>query len=208
MSPFDTEDDDSGLSFNELPPSMRAQQAPAYGFTIPTGVRPNYLQLDTTGGSTAPTQQAQPAQQPQGGQGYTYMPPPSALPGAQTGLPLAPIGQAGQGQIYTPAVPQQPSVVPQPPPAKDNSAMMFILATAVLGGLGYWAYTKMEKDRRKIRVGPPAGQTADYGDDDDDSDRDDDHGESAAPLDDYEDAGLPEKDVDPHEEGGIKLVKG
>lgn len=130
-------------------------------------------------------------------------------PGGLVPVPIERYRDANPPMVPVPAPPGQlvPVVTPETP--KDNSTLLFIAAAAVLSGLGYWAYTKMEKDKRKMRVGPPAGQTADYGDDDgDDSGLDEDDGEPGGPLDAYEDAGLDEKDVDPHEEGGIKLVKG
>jgi hypothetical protein len=55
-------------------------------------------------------------------------------------------------------------------------------------------------------VGPPRAAYDDSGEADVGGDEDD--GESAPPLDDYADAALPEKDVDPHEDGGIKMVRG
>jgi hypothetical protein len=125
--------------------------------------------------------------------------------GAFVPPPLAPIGQAGQrGEIYQPA--------PEAPAAPtDNSPWLFIGATALIGALGWWAYSKMEKDR-KIRVGPPQLGRGKYGDDDDSGPYDGrgsyDDEESGGPLDAYEDAGLDPKDVDPHEKGGIKLVRG
>lgn len=180
-SEFDDDSESGGISFNELPPSVRERMRPAQQAQIPNPV------------------QGPPQVQPQAVPVQNF--------GRQGPVPI----ETYPGQIYRPGadqIPVTPAVPPPPPaPAKDNSTLLFLGATVLLAGVGYWAYTKMEKDRRKIRVGPPAGQTANYGDDDG-SDGDTDDGESRGPLDEYEDANLPEKDVDPHEEGGIKLVKG
>jgi hypothetical protein len=196
MNPSDFEDDDNGgISFNELPPSVRAQAVQRMQQPQQQPVQPMARPV------APPPQMAQPAQYaPQ----YTQQPQQFAGP-----VPI----ETYPGQIYRPGGDQvfiTPAVQPPAAPEKDNSTLLFLGATVLLAGVGYWAYSKMEKDRRKIRVGPPGGQTANYGDDGDDdgpgSDTDD--GEPAGALDEYEDAGLPEKDVDPHEEGGIKLVKG
>lgn len=204
MNPFDMDnDDEGGISLSELPPSVRArmqpQPQPQLGVFVPPNVRPQ----PGMNAEPAPTQTAQPVTQPTGPTLVPYQLPPTATAQPYQPPPLAPVGQLGPGgpagQIYTPVQP-----LPQPP--QDKSTLMFIGATLLLGGLGYWAYSKMEKDSRKRGALPPPGQVSEY--DDGDSDSDSDDGEPGGALDEYEDSALPEKDVDPHEEGGIKLVKG
>jgi len=190
MNPADFDDDNEGLSFNELPPSMRARAVQAQAPTAPQYVQP---QVQPVQAQPRPQYMPQPAPQ------YVPQYPPQAMPPryALAEAPaLTPTGQAGQGAIYQ---------VATPPAASDNSSWLFLGATVLLAGVGYWAYSKMEKDKRRIRVGParPA-----YEDDGDDSGADEDAGESDGPLDEYEGAGLDPKDVDPHEDGGIKMVRG
>jgi hypothetical protein len=189
MNPGDFDGDGEGISFSELPPSVRQRVAQA---------------------------QAQSAEALAPNPAYSQFPRPtpeqrSPTPLNATGSPLAPIGLAGQqGEIYQ----QAPAGNGAPPAAAaptDNSPWLFIGATAILGALGWWAYSKMEKDK-KFRVGPPQLGKGKYGDDDDSGPDDDrsryDDEESDGPLDAYEDMGLDPKEVDPHEKGGIKLVRG
>jgi hypothetical protein len=184
VNPFD-EDDNDGLSFDELPPSVRRQvQQQQPMATAPTYAQPQYAQPQMM-----PAQVGQPQMQPR-------------LAAAPTALAPVPVEQYRQQQpIYQMA----PAAAPVGQPAQDWTPWIFVVATAVLGGVGWWAYKKMEKDR-KFRVGPPRAAYDDSGEADVGGDEDD--GESAPPLDDYADAALPEKDVDPHEDGGIKMVRG
>lgn len=98
---------------------------------------------------------------------------------------------------------------PQPQPGSDTGkhTALFALVVAALGAVGWWAYKSMEKDR-KFRVGPKKMEDYEARDDDGDSDADRDS-ESDSALDDYEDADVDEEvRSPPHEEGGIKLVRG
>lgn len=203
MNPSDFDDGD-GFSFDELPPSVRARYAqqqpppqPAPGF----GLRATDLSASgTVNTSTASAQpatgaQAMTAMVPMPVGQYVQSHPIQNIPG---GLPPGADGQA-QGT-------QQ---------SEDKSPWLFIGATALLGALGWWAYSKMEKEK-KIRVGPPQlGRGRDRGYDGDDhggygGDDGDDYDDpySDGPLDAYENVRKPKKMVDPHEKGGIKLVKG
>jgi hypothetical protein len=194
VNPFDDMDneDEGGVSFSELPPSVRARVQPQQAEQAQAQIPQQIPQPMPRPPPHAYAPQVHPQARPAYGAGPTQAP------------PLAPIGMVGTGQpIYQPVYAQ--TVPPPPAPPEDKSPLLFIGATLLLGGLGYWAYTKMEKDSRKRGALPRPGQVSDYGDD---SDSDTDDGQSGGPLDDYEDSALPEKDVDPHEEGGIKLVKG
>jgi hypothetical protein len=95
---------------------------------------------------------------------------------------------------------------PEPQAQADNSPWLFLGATALLAGIGYWAYSKMEKEK-KGRPGAPQLGEGRYSYDGPEEGYDDDP-ESGGPLDAYENVGLPARAVDPHEKGGIKLVKG
>lgn len=204
MNPSDFDDDGDSLSFSDLPPSVARQYAQQMAaFVAPTGIR---SPVPTGVSVSAPVTSAQPVPGPVlAPKGFV---PTGAVtrPGATAAVPV-PVQQYRQTNPIQQVAPGQ---IAQPEAPKDNSTLWFIGAALLLSGVGYWAYTKMEKDKRKIRVGPPGGQTASYGDDDGDtSGSDDDDGEeSGSALDAYEDAGLDPSDVDPHEEGGIKLVKG
>lgn len=179
MNPFDEDSDSDGLSFNELPPSVRARMA-----------------------------------QPQQARPQMHQQVPAYAPQPQMGLvPAGTVEQVQQGrQIFQVQPTTSGPVTQAQPEAKDNSTLLFLGATVLLAGVGYWAYSKMESDR-KIRIGPPQLGRGKYRDDVDDVGDDDGAGryadeESGGPLDAYEDVGLDPKEVDPHEKGGIKLVKG
>jgi len=203
VNPSDFDDSDGGISFNELPPSVRQSYGRAPGPTASA----SYVNTAATSSTSYVNTAATPA--PAGGR------------------PVRPI-PIEQYREVNPirTVPGDSNQPPPPPPPEappsDKSGLMLIGATLVLGAIGWWAYSKMEKDK-KIRVGPPRmrddgaygrddfgddagdGYGRDYGDDDG---GDADNEESAAPLDAYARVRKPKKMVDPHEEGGIKLVKG
>lgn len=219
MNPFDFDDDGDSLSFSELPPSVARQYA-QFSRALPTQPGP----MPTTPPTVGPRRPINPGT-PVTPIAYPIpemppmQPPVASQPNPVTGggsgpvpggfIPVPVERYRDSNQPLQPA-PGQLVPVPVPEAPKDNSTLWFIGAALLLSGVGYWAYTKMEKDKRKIRVGPPGGQTASYGDDDGDTSGsdDDDSEESGSALDAYEDAGLDPADVDPHEEGGIKLVKG
>lgn len=198
MNPSDFDDEDGGgLSFNELPPSARQRMAQQQAMPQPVGL-PS-LQM--------PQQPMMPAYAAQ--QQAVYMPQAPAFAAGPQVLPAAsPMHPVPVEQYQPPIYQVQPQAQVLAQPKQDSMPWLFILATVALGGIGWWAYRKMEKDR-KFRVGPPSLPGGDYTDDGaDDEGADADDGESATPLDEYADAGLPEKDVDPHEDGGIKMVRG
>lgn len=89
------------------------------------------------------------------------------------------------------AEPPKPEAQPSPPP------MLFIVGLLGMAGLGYWAYRKMSKEKPKPSL---AERLEAEGDEVDAFDG----------LEEYEDfeGDKPEEMVDPHEEGGITIVKG
>lgn len=198
MDPSDFDNDGDGLSLNELPPSVRQRAMGAMGFTRP----------DMTPQAPQPT-------------GYVQQPGPSTGP-----MPIEQY-QASQPGLQTPGygVPDASAggnggaLIPNgggKTPSTDNTPWIMVGAVAVLGAIGWWAYSKMEKDK-KIRVGPPRmgddggygrGRGDDYDDGDDGLGYDDDGGDDGGALDAYAKVKKPRKMVDPHEKGGIKLVKG
>jgi LPXTG-motif cell wall-anchored protein len=86
-----------------------------------------------------------------------------------------------------------------PTPATDDSkkSMLFILGLVGMAGLGYWAYRKMKTDKPKPTLAERLEAEGDEGD-------------AFDGLEDYEEVegDKPEELVDPHEEGGITIVKG
>ena len=193
MNPGDFDDDNEGLSFNDLPPSVRARAVQAQAAARQPQAPPQPVM---------PQQAVQPPM-PQVPVYYPQQPQPPRYALAQVPVPIE---QAQQAAMYQLAPGQMPMLTPPPAPEpKDNSSWLFLGATVLLAGVGWWAYSKMEKDKRRIRVGPAR---AAYEDDGDYSGSDEDAGDSGAPLDEYEGAGLDPKDVDPHEDGGIKMVRG
>jgi len=192
MDPSDLDGEDGGLSFNELPPSVRQRmQAQPQ-----TAARPAY--------------QPAPQQVPRYAMGG---PIPVEQYQAQTAVQQLGPAATSAYQFVPPNVPDlvhdnlPPGLrvrLPQEKP--DNSPWLFLGATALLAGIGYWAYSKMEKEK-KGRPGPPQLGEGRYKYDGPEEGYDDDP-ESDGPLDAYENVGLPARAVDPHEKGGIKLVKG
>lgn len=186
-SDFDGFDgDEGGLSPLDLPPSLRARQ-PA-----PMNPAGGTVQANTSahGGAVA----AVPA--------YRAQPPPMALAQATQIPPMPPQGPA-QG-FGAPPTPGQPT---------DSSPWLFLGATALIGALGWWAYSKMEKEK-KFRVGPPQLGRGRFRDDRDDDraggfdDLDDGYDDADDSLDAYADVAGAKKATRSHEKGGIKMVKG
>jgi hypothetical protein len=182
LDPSDFDGDSDGLSFNDLPPSVRQRAMGAMGYTRPD-----------TGQAPEPTVYGQQQTQPSG----TPMPV-EEYRAAQPGLQTTQGGSAGN--------------TPPANPIADNAPWLMVGAVAVLGAIGWWAYSKMEKDK-KIRVGPPrmrddGAYGGDDGGFDDDGPGYDDGDDGDGPLDAYAKVKKPRKIVDPHEKGGIKLVKG
>lgn len=97
----------------------------------------------------------------------------------------------------------EPITEAEPPKLQAQSAggpppMLFIVGLLGMAGLGYWAWNKMKKDKPKPSL---AERLEAQGDED---------GDSFDGLEEYEDVEgeRPEEMVDPHEEGGITIVKG
>jgi hypothetical protein len=75
--------------------------------------------------------------------------------------------------------------------------MLFIVGLLGMAGLGYWAYRKMSKEKPKPSLAERLEAEGD-------------EPEAFDGLEEYEDVegDKPEELVDPHEEGGITIVKG
>lgn len=105
--------------------------------------------------------------------------------------------RTGLETIPTPGPEAEPPK-PEAQPAGGPPPMLFIVGLLGMAGLGYWAYRKMSKEKPKPSL---AERLEAEGDDD---------GDAFDGLEEYEDVegDKPEEMVDPHEEGGITIVKG
>lgn len=97
-------------------------------------------------------------------------------------------------------MPEVKAETPPPPataPEDNKRSMLFILGLVGMAGLGYWAYRKMKTDKPRPSLAERLEAEGD-------------EGEAFDGLEDYEDVegDKPEELVDPHEEGGITIVKG
>lgn len=86
---------------------------------------------------------------------------------------------------------------PQPQAPSGPPPILFIVGLLGMAGLGYWAYRKISKEKPK----PTLAERLEA---------EDNEGDAFDGLEEYEDVegDKPEEMVDPHEEGGITIVKG